>query len=282
MITGVNSCTSSAILGSPQSDDGRRSLLDARRIIGCLFTGIALLCLAPLMALIAVSVWLESGGPIFFSQTRLGKAGRPFRLHKFRKFHAREHKGGLAVTLKDDARFTRVGRVLESTKLDELPQLWNILVGEMALVGPRPESLAFADCFDAGYGRVLHYKPGIFGPCQVIFRHEGYLYERGCDAEEFYRRRLFPLKASIDLAYYPNRTTVSDMRWATQSVFAVFGRSSHSGYDTRHFDAVQIWVQDFARGAVRAHPTDTPVGNNPTWRRYLSSVSAMRMAKGKS
>ena len=266
--------------GGPRTDDGRRSLLDARRIIDCLFAVIALLCLAPLMAIIAVFVWLESGGPIFFSQTRLGEAGRPFRLHKFRKFPAREHKGGLAVTLKNDPRFTRVGRVLESTKLDELPQLWNILVGEMALVGPRPESLAFADCFDAGYSQVLQYKPGIFGPCQVVFRHEGHLYERGCDAEEFYRRKLFPLKASIDLAYYPNRTIISDMMWATQSAFAVFGCSSHLGCDTRRFDAVQSWVQDFSRRAERARPTNTPLGDGSTGHRYQSSASAMPMAEG--
>ena len=127
--------------------DGLR--FDARRGFDCLVALVALVCLTPVLAIIAIAIWIDSDGPIFFSQTRLGRGARHFRLHKFRKFHERDQPGGLAVTLRSDPRMTRVGRVLERTKLDELPQLWNILVGEMALVGPRPESLAFADCFNS-------------------------------------------------------------------------------------------------------------------------------------
>ena len=120
---------------------------------------------------------------------------------------------------------TRVGRVLERTKLDELPQLWNILIGDMAIVGPRPESLAFADCFSNRYLNVLKFKPGIFGPCQVVFRDEGRLYSVGCKPEQYYSSVLFPLKAHADLAYFTHRTIRSDLRCVLHGTLAVVGVS---------------------------------------------------------
>jgi lipopolysaccharide/colanic/teichoic acid biosynthesis glycosyltransferase len=218
---------------------------EARRVFDCLIALIALICIAPLLAMIATAIWVESGGPIFFSQTRLGKGAQRFRLHKFRKFHERGQQDGPAVTLRNDPRMTRMGRLMERTKLDELPQLWNILVGEMAFVGPRPESLAFADCFNGAYNGVLEYRPGIFGPCQAMFRNENLLYGSDCDPEEFYRTNLFPLKARIDLAYFPNRNMISDAGWTVRSVLAVFGWSPLPGDDTRRLEDIESWVQQF-------------------------------------
>ncbi len=222
----------------------------ARRALDCLVVFVVLICLAPLMAAIAAAIWVESGGPVFFSQARLGRGGERFRLHKFRKFHAQESPSGLAVTLKNDSRMTCVGRVLERTKLDELPQLWNIVVGEMALVGPRPESLAFADCFDGAYNRGLDYRPGLFGPSQVVFRNESAFYELGCDPEAFYRSVLFPLKANVDLAYFPHRTMLSDAGWAIHSVLAVFGWSFLPDEAMRGIEGVENWVQEFSQLAA--------------------------------
>jgi hypothetical protein len=119
-----------------------------------------------------------------------------------------------------------VGKLLLRTKLDELPQLWNILNGEMSVVGPRPETPAFADCFGEAYGKVLDYKPGIFGPSQVFFRNEGSLYPNDRDPERFYRDVLFPLKARIDLDYFPHRTMMGDLAWIFRGMLAVFGSSS--------------------------------------------------------
>ena len=222
---------------------------DARRGFDCLVALVALTCFAPLLAAVALVILLGSGRPIFFSQTRLGKGGRCFQLHKFRKFHDRAAhstaQGGLAVTLHDDPRMTRVGRLLERTKLDELPQLWNIVVGEMALVGPRPESLAFASCFNGAYAEVLGYRPGLFGPCQAVFRHESLLYEAGRDPEEFYRTVLFPLKAQIDLAYFPQRSMVSDAAWATRSVLAIFGWSHFPGLKACRLEEIEYWIRQF-------------------------------------
>jgi lipopolysaccharide/colanic/teichoic acid biosynthesis glycosyltransferase len=168
-------------------------------------------------------------------------------LHKFRKFHVQANQSSLAVTLKNDSRMTRVGRVLERTKLDELPQLWNVLVGDMALVGPRPESLAFADCFGGTYSRILDHRPGIFGPCQVIFRNENAFYASGCDPEIFYRNVLFPLKAHVDLAYFPRRSLTGDLVWAGRSVLAVFGWSFLPNETMRCVEGVESWVQAFGQ-----------------------------------
>ena len=229
--------------------------IDMRRGFDCLLALAALLCLAPVLAVVAAAIWIESGGPVLFSQTRLGQGARRFRLHKFRKFgdHARQGQAqqhGLAVTLRDDPRMTRVGRLLERTKLDELPQLWNIVVGEMALVGPRPESLAFANCFNGACTDVLDHRPGIFGPCQAVFRNESLLYRAVPDPEDFYRTVLFPLKAQIDLAYFPNRSALSDMAWVIRGVIAIFGWSPLPSFEDFPLDELRAWVQRFTRVSV--------------------------------
>ena len=229
--------------------------IDMRRGLDCLLALVALVLLVPLLAVIAAAIWIESGGPVFFSQTRLGQGARRFRLHKFRKFgdqarHGQAQQHGLSVTLPDDPRMTRVGRVLERTKLDELPQLWNIVVGEMALVGPRPESLAFAHCFSGAYMDVLDHRPGIFGPCQAVFRNESRLYGGVPDPEDFYRNVLFPMKAQIDLAYFPNRTTLSDMAWVIRSVTAIFGWSPLPSFEASPLDDLRSWVQQFTRVSI--------------------------------
>lgn len=199
-----------------------------RRVFDVVFAVSALAVFSLVIVAVALAIYMESGGPVFFSQTRLGRSGQHFRLHKFRKFSANAGQGGPAVTVRGDARMTVVGRILERTKLDELPQLWNILAGDMAVVGPRPESLAFAGCFALGFGGVLDFKPGLFGPCQVMFRNEGRLYQDGCEPEEYYRRVLFPLKAHTDLTYFNIRCLRSDLWCVVHGTLAVFGLSTLS------------------------------------------------------
>ncbi|OAD21195.1 bacterial sugar transferase, partial [Candidatus Thiomargarita nelsonii] len=118
-----------------------------KRIIDLVFSLLGLLLAAPLMLLIALFIRMDSPGSVFFSQKRLGLKGRHFMVHKFRKFPSDWGSAGPGVTVAGDARMTKVGKFLERTKLDELPQLWNILLGEMSFVGPRPESLRYADLF---------------------------------------------------------------------------------------------------------------------------------------
>jgi lipopolysaccharide/colanic/teichoic acid biosynthesis glycosyltransferase len=195
----------------------------ASRCLDILLASIGLVVLSPLMLLIAAAIVLEGGRTVFFAQTRLGQGGRHFRMYKFRKFRPSNGAGDLPLTLKNDARMTRVGRVLAVTKLDELPQLYNILMGDMAIVGPRPETLAFADCLSGAYGAVLDFKPGIFGPVQVAFRNENAFYPPQADPAQFYRETIFPLKADLDLSYYPRRTPRMDCVWIIRGVLAVLG-----------------------------------------------------------
>lgn len=217
--------SSTMSMGAPTQRRGGNAAV--RRALDVAVASIALLLAAPLMLAIAIIIYLDSPGPVLFSQTRIGRHGRPFRLHKFRKF-VHGSAGGPAVTLKDDPRMTRVGRVLERTKLDELPQLCNVLGGSMALVGPRPETLGFAGCFTGEARRLLNYAPGLFGPNQVLFRHECLMYPADEDPHRFYREVLFPAKAGIDLAYFPHRTLGSDLRWVVLGVLAAAGLLSGS------------------------------------------------------
>ncbi len=192
-----------------------------RRGLDIIIALIALVSIAPIMLLISLAVYLEGNRPIFFEQTRLGIAGRPFKMYKFRKFRADCDASGTPLTVDGDSRLTVVGKILAATKLDELPQLWNILKGDMAIVGPRPESMAFADCFKDGFDEILRYKPGLIGPSQIAFRHEARLYPEGEDPCTFYRRVLFPAKARIDLAYFRQRKIGSDFALMLQCALVV-------------------------------------------------------------
>jgi lipopolysaccharide/colanic/teichoic acid biosynthesis glycosyltransferase len=193
-----------------------------RRVFDVTLSAISLISLAPVMLVIAVMIVIEDGGPVFFQQTRLGFDGRPFGMYKFRKFRSDCGTSGVPLTVEGDSRMTRIGRFLAATKLDELPQLWNILKGDMAIVGPRPESMAFADCFQNGYEEILQHKPGLVGPSQVAFRHEAKLYPANEDPCVFYRRVLFPAKAMLDLAYFKRRTIGSDLSLMVQSALTIF------------------------------------------------------------
>jgi lipopolysaccharide/colanic/teichoic acid biosynthesis glycosyltransferase len=205
------------------------------------------------MLCIALVICVDSGGSVFFSQIRLGQGGRHFSLYKFRKFHAQSSARGAAVTVKNDRRLTYIGGFLAQTKLDELPQLWNILRGEMSIVGPRPEALDFADCFGDIFREVLDFRPGIFGPNQVFFRNEGSLYPVNCDPEQFYRDVLFPLKARADLTYFPRRTTLRDIAWIVWGVLAVLGWSSPPEGGAGVVDMVEDWIRQNRRpGDARA------------------------------
>ena len=194
-----------------------------RRFNEACLAGLILLLLTPLIVLIAAAIVVETGPQVLFLQTRIGRGGKPFRLIKFRKFHRHILARQLPLTMRDDPRLTHVGHFLERSKLDELPQLWNVVRGDMAIVGPRPESLEFRDCFANGFQAVLNHTPGIVGPGQALFRNEKLLYRPDWDSVAFYRAVLFPAKARIDLAYYPHRTLRSDLAWAFYCGLLIIG-----------------------------------------------------------
>lgn len=197
--------------------------LKISRFIDVTLSATAIFVLAPMFALVSLCILIETGRPIIYRQTRFGLDGRKFQILKFRKFRKTTSDRGSPLTLIDDERMTRIGGILARSKLDELPQLVNILRGDMAFVGPRPESLDFADCFNQTTICVLKHRPGLFGPSQIAFRNECALYPKDSDPADYYRRVLFPAKFKLDQEYYPNRTVSSDIRLLFDGALAVLG-----------------------------------------------------------
>jgi lipopolysaccharide/colanic/teichoic acid biosynthesis glycosyltransferase len=184
---------------------------------------ISVTCLAltlPLLAIVAVAVKLESPGPVFYRARRVGRHGRPMGMLKFRKMH--EDAAGLPITSDGDHRFTRIGLVLAKTKLDELPQLWNVLRGEMSLIGPRPEDPHFVALHADKYEQILAVRPGITGLSQLAFAEES----RILDVEDpvaLYLTRILPQKMGLDRLYAARMRTTLDLRilfWTAMAVIA--------------------------------------------------------------
>jgi lipopolysaccharide/colanic/teichoic acid biosynthesis glycosyltransferase len=162
----------------------------------------ALLLTAPVLAVVAVAIRYTSPGSILFRQIRIGQGNRPFVIFKFRTM--RVDAGGPEVTAADDQRVTAIGRYLRTTGLDELPQLLNILRGDMTLVGPRPETPALARRYPGGCAVVFDHRPGLTGPSQVRLRDKDVLPSRSrptLDFEEHYLRRFVPMRTALDLNY---------------------------------------------------------------------------------
>jgi len=180
-----------------------------------------LLLFSPLIAAIVCAIKLDSRGPVFFRCRRVGFRGADLGMLKFRKMHDRA--AGAALTLADDDRFTRIGRWLAKTKLDELPQLWNVLKGEMTLVGPRPEDPQFVDMRPDDYAVILSVKPGVTGLCQLAFAKESEILDP-TDRVGAYVARLLPQKAALDRLYAERRSLWMDFRILVWTAVAVLGR----------------------------------------------------------
>jgi lipopolysaccharide/colanic/teichoic acid biosynthesis glycosyltransferase len=214
----------------------------------------ALLLLFPVMLLVVVAIRVETPGPVIFAQQRLGRHGRHFRLFKFRKFADGPAEQGAAVTLHDDARLTRVGRLLQRSKLDELPQFWNVFIGDMSLIGPRPESPRFMDCFRDEYLGVLRYQPGLLGPTQVLFRNESALFPKNFDPESYYRETLFPVKACLDLAYHAEANVVRDLQWLLRGALVILFPSMSGSRSDDVLTAAEKWMERRNPGDTNARP----------------------------
>jgi lipopolysaccharide/colanic/teichoic acid biosynthesis glycosyltransferase len=183
----------------------------SKRLFDVLAAGAGLLVLSPLGILIALVVKLSDGGPVFFAQTRIGQFGKPFRIWKFRSMVVNAEKLGVALTKEEDPRITRIGRLLRKTKLDELPQLWNVLVGDMSFVGPRPEVPRYVDRYTPEEREILNFRPGITDLATMLFRNEEALLRGTGDVESFYVRYCLPKKIELNLDYAKNANLPRDV-----------------------------------------------------------------------
>jgi len=193
------------------------------RLLDISVSAAALVLLSPVLLAIAVGVRLSSPGPALYRARRGGKGGAVFTLYKFRTMY--DSPAGPAITRRDDPRVTALGRFLRRTKLDELPQLINLLKGDMSLVGPRPEDPSYLRFYSPDQRRVLDVTPGITSPATVRYRHEEAMLT-GPEWEQVYRDTILPEKLRIELDYLSRRTLAGDLRVLADTAMAIMTRSS--------------------------------------------------------
>ena len=192
-----------------------------KRLFDLLGAAVALMLLSPLLLLLALVIKLDSPGPVFFRQERVGRHGVPFRIHKFRTMVADAPTRGLALTVGADPRITRCGAWLRRTRLDELPQLIDVLRGAMSLVGPRPEVPRYVQHYPPGLReRALAVRPGITDPSSLEFIDEAGLLARAADPEREYIEHILPRKLQCAADYADHASLWTDLRviWRTLGV----------------------------------------------------------------
>ena len=196
-----------------------------RRAFDVIFAAIGLVLVSPIFALAALAIKLEDGGPVLFSQIRVGRNFRRFRLYKLRSMRPDAERQGCPITEPEDARITHVGAFLRKYKLDELPQLINVLRGDMRLVGSRPELERYVEMFRPQYAELLRGRPGLTDPATLAYRHEENILKAD-DVEGQYVKQILPHKLEISLEYSKRRTVFSDLRMI---LLTVFGRHPARG-----------------------------------------------------
>lgn len=192
-----------------------------KRTFDLLASALGLIILSPLFALIALLIRLTSPGPVFYRARRVGQGGREFTLYKFRSMVADADRRGPGITAAGDPRVTSIGRVLRRTKLDELPQLWNVLRGDMSLVGPRPEDPRYVALYTPEQRRVLDVRPGITSLASIEYRNEEAVLH-GPDWEQRYIHEVMPAKLAIDLRYVQRATLFTDLLIILRTLLALF------------------------------------------------------------
>lgn len=195
-----------------------------KRLFDLAFASVFLLLLLPLLLVLALLVAASSPGGPFFSQERVGRHGRVFRLLKFRSMRPQSEAQGQLTVGGRDPRITGVGYFLRKSKLDELPQLWNVLVGHMSMVGPRPEVPKYVALYSADQRAVLSVRPGITGLASINYIDENELLARSADPERTYIEEVMPAKLALDLRYVKERNFWMDLRIILATVAKIFGR----------------------------------------------------------
>lgn len=183
-----------------------------KRIFDVTASGLGLLLLSPLFLIVSIWIRLDSPGPVFYRQTRVGRYNKDFRLLKFRSMRVGSDKKGLITVGGRDPRVTRSGYWIRKYKLDELPQLINVFKGDMSLVGPRPEVRKYVDLYTPEQLHVLDVRPGITDMASIRYRNENELLEQAADPEQFYRDTVMQDKLRINLEYVSDHSFFKDIK----------------------------------------------------------------------
>ncbi|WP_439811153.1 sugar transferase [Bordetella bronchiseptica] len=194
-----------------------------KRLIDLACSSLGLLLLSPIFIFIALAIKIDSKGPVFYRQTRVGQYGKPFRIHKFRSMRIDQPANAAQVTVEGDPRITRVGRRIRSWKLDELAQLIDVWQGTMSLVGPRPEVPNYVDTYPPLIReKVLSVKPGITDIASIQFRNENALLAGHADPDRVYREEILPRKLALQQSYVDKRSTWLDVKIIISTIAAIF------------------------------------------------------------
>ena len=192
-----------------------------KRIFDVVVSGLGLLVLSPLFLILAIWIKLDSKGPVFYRQVRVGLHNEDFRIFKFRSMRVGADKGSLVTIGGHDPRITRSGYFIRKFKLDELPQLINVFVGDMSLVGPRPEVRHYVNYWTPEQMHVLDVRPGITDPASIKFRNENELMEKAEDPEKYYIEVIMQEKIKLYLDYVDNHTFWGDIGLIFKTFWAV-------------------------------------------------------------
>jgi len=203
-----------------------------KRLFDILFSFIGLLLLQPLFGVTAIMIKVDSTGPVFFRQGRVGKNFRRFVIYKFRTMVVDAEKKGLRITSGGDHRVTRAGRILRKFKIDELPQLFNVLKGDMSFVGPRPEVEEYVKLYKEDYREILKRRPGITDVSSIIFREEEAVLKNQVDPEGYYKTVLLPEKIRLSKEYIENSSFLYDLKLILNTLHKIFSPPAiaHDGY----------------------------------------------------
>jgi len=192
-----------------------------KRVFDILLSVTGIIILLPLEILIAVFIFIDDRGPVFFKQRRIGLNLQPFTLYKFRSMTVNKSLSNGNFDAGDQSRVTRIGRVLRKTKLDELPQLINVLCGDMSFVGPRPEVKKWIDVYPQQWAFVLTVKPGITDNASILFRNEEEILSRTANPEFYYKEIILPQKLGIYSEYVNNRSFIGDLEIIVKTIYSI-------------------------------------------------------------
>jgi len=197
-----------------------------RRLTDIAVSSGVLFALLPILTIVWIAIKVSMGSPVFYRHLRVGRGGKSFWLCKFRTMDA--SRAGSAVTTAEDPRITPLGHILRKWKIDELPQFWNILCGEMSLIGPRPEAEKLVRFYTEEQRQILRRTPGLASMSQLVYPHEVELLRGYADPEQVYLQQLMPRKVAVDLEYEKNRSLLSDLKLIVElALFVVLGKSRH-------------------------------------------------------
>lgn len=201
--------------------DGIVPEVRGKRIFDIALASCVLVFMAPIILLVAAAIWCFDGRPILFRQARVGRGKKEFVMYKFRTMRLAPDGAGQSFNPGDRSRITQLGRLLRLTKLDELPQLWNVLRGEMSIVGPRPEVPQWVAVYPERWERILSVRPGLTDPAAILFRHEESVLAKAGDPERCYREEILAQKLFLSEKYVSEQSLKNDMVILLKTLWAV-------------------------------------------------------------